>query len=103
MSMSALPTHVHAGATRSISVTNPAASSAPIQRARRGRIADRARLFAEAGSRLLSSLDADGATTTLLQLAVPSFADWCGVYLLDDRGPFAVAKTAMVTVNARSG
>lgn len=101
--MSALPSHVHAGATRSIVVTNPAASNAPVRRARRGRIADSARLFAEAGSRLLSSLDADAATTTLLQLAVPAFADWCGVYLLDERGPYAVGKTAVATNNAPSG
>lgn len=101
--MSSLPSHVHAGATRSIVVTNPAALRAPTSRARRGRIEDGARLFAEAGSRLLSSLDAEMAISSMLRLSVPSIADWCAIYLLDEHGPNAAGQMAFTVVNPRTG
>lgn len=40
---------------------------------------------------------------TLLHLAVPSFADWCAVYVLDGHGPEALAKSAHSVTDTASG
>ncbi len=45
-----------------------------------------AQLLAEAGSALATSLDYERTLQHVAHLAVPSFADWCGVDLLSDAG-----------------
>ena len=45
-----------------------------------------AQLLAEAGSALATSLDYERTLQLVAQLAVPDFADWCGVDLLSDIG-----------------
>jgi PAS domain S-box-containing protein len=54
----------------------------------------RTRLLAEASEVLASSLDYEQTLRNVASLAVPAFADWCGVDLLGERGeriPVAVA------------
>ncbi|MEA2300770.1 MAG: hypothetical protein QOE44_1305, partial [Solirubrobacteraceae bacterium] len=54
----------------------------------------RTRLLAEASDILASSLDYEQTLQNVASLAVPGFADWCGVDLVGDRGermPVAVA------------
>jgi PAS domain S-box-containing protein len=52
------------------------------------------RLLADAGAALATSLDYERTLQLVAQLAVPEFADWCGVDLLTDAGdiePVAIA------------
>ncbi|HYZ86331.1 MAG TPA: PAS domain S-box protein [Bryobacteraceae bacterium] len=46
----------------------------------------RSRLLAEAGAALVSSLDYEQTLRTVARLAVPSFADWAAVDLMDGEG-----------------
>ena len=48
--------------------------------------AHRTEFLAEAGSALASSLDYHLTLTKVAELAVPFFADWCGVNIVDDNG-----------------
>ena len=48
--------------------------------------AHRTEFLAEAGSALASSLDYHLTLTKVAELAVPFFADWCGVNIADDSG-----------------
>ena len=48
--------------------------------------AARARFLAEAGALLDASMDYEEVLNNLARLAVPDFADWCTVSLLDDEG-----------------
>ena len=59
------------------------------QRALRGlaeETAQRTEFLAEAGSALASSLDYHLTLAKVAELAVPFFADWCGVNIVDDKG-----------------
>ena len=47
---------------------------------------DRLQFLGEASTLLASSLDVDATLTRVAQLAVPHFADWCAVDLLDAHG-----------------
>ena len=46
----------------------------------------RTRFLADAGARLLESLDRDTVLRTLARVAVPALADWCVVYIREDDG-----------------
>jgi PAS domain S-box-containing protein len=48
--------------------------------------AQRTEFLAEAGTALASSLDYHLTLTKVAELAVPFFADWCGVNIVDDTG-----------------
>ncbi len=50
------------------------------------RSARRAAFLAEVGAALASSLDHAVTLTTIAEMTVPFFADWCGVSIIDDRG-----------------
>ena len=50
------------------------------------RAADGQRFLAEASTFLSSSLDYKTTLTNVVRLAVPTFADWCSVYLVDGDG-----------------
>jgi len=50
------------------------------------RAADGQRFLAEASTCLSSSLDYETTLSNVVRLAVPVFADWCSVYLVDDDG-----------------
>ncbi|HET7229963.1 MAG TPA: PAS domain S-box protein [Longimicrobium sp.] len=46
----------------------------------------RTRFLADAGARLLESLDRDTVLRTLARVAVPTLADWCVVFIREDDG-----------------
>ncbi|HYL75601.1 MAG TPA: ATP-binding protein [Bryobacteraceae bacterium] len=50
------------------------------------RSARRAAFLAEVGADLASSLDYAVTLTTIAEMTVPFFADWCGVSIIDDHG-----------------
>ena len=62
---------------------------------------ERLQFLGEASTLLASSLDVDATLTRVAQLAVPHFADWCAVDLLDVHG--SVKRVAIAHDDALSG
>lgn len=54
------------------------------------------RILAEAGHELAESVDKESALRTIANLAVPKLADYCGLFVADDRGRLAIRHFAAI-------
>ncbi len=54
------------------------------------------RILAEAGQELAESVDKESTLRTIANLAVPKLADYCGLFVADDRGPLTIRHFAAI-------